>query len=177
MGFANTPFSSAVGGYDYEKTGYNIWVKFNNANSSDADLAALSGVTLACTSVKPAGMTIGKFDISTNANVKFREYAGEDLAETQDITLTCAFNLEDLSKIAGALGKPQEIVLEFRGCANRRTARKITYSNAFIMSFEPGDMSANNFPTATMTISTGGDDHTSSGVSYPYGQVANLTGA
>ena len=175
MGFANTPFNAS---YDYEKTGYNIWVKFNQDSSSDTDLTALaSNVTLACTSVKPAGMTIGKFDISTNANVKFKEYAGEDLAETQDITLTCGFNLSDMQYIAAAIGKPQTIVLEFRGCANRKTARKITYKNAFIMSFEPGDMSANNFPTATLTISTGGDDHTSTGTSYPYGQVSNLTGS
>ena len=46
--------------YDYEKTGYNIWVTFEK----DATCH------LACTSVKPAGMTIGKFDISTNANLK-----------------------------------------------------------------------------------------------------------
>ena len=170
MGFANTPFSSAVGGYDYEKTGYNIWVTFDTTK-----VPSLEGVTLACTSVKPAGMTIGKFDISTNANVKFKEYAGEDLAETNDITLTCAFNLQDYDKIASALGVPQRITLEFRTCANRVTGRKITYNNAFIMSFEPGDMSANNFPTATMTISTGGDDHTSTGTSYPYGEVSTLS--
>jgi len=165
MGFSETPYGAS---YDYEKTGYNIWVTF----SKDSTLV------LACTSVKPAGMTIGKFDISTNANVKFKEYAGEDLAETQDITLTCAFNLSDYAKIAPLLGDPQIVTLEFRGCANRKTERKITYNNAFIMSFEPSDMSANNFPTATMTISTGGDDHTSTGTSYPYGEVGLLsTGA
>ena len=155
-------FNSA---YDYEKTGYNIWVKFGSDNT----------LILACTSVKPAGMSIGKFDISTNANIKFKEYAGEDLADTQDITLTCAFNLSDYSKIASLIGTPQTIELEFRACANRTTARKITYNNAFIMSFEPGDMSANNFPTATMTISTGGDDHTNTGDVAPYGTVSALT--
>lgn len=153
--------------YDYEKTGYNIWVTF----SKDATCH------LACTSVKPAGMSVGKFDISTNANLKFREYAGEDLAETQDITLTCAFNLSDYEKIAAMISEPQTIELEFRGCANRKKARKITYTNAFIMSFEPGDMSANNFPTATMTISTGGDDHTVSGETTAYGTVSDLTGS
>ena len=164
MGFATTPFSAS---YDYEKTGYNIWVTFSDSDGAN--------VHLACTSVKPAGMTIGKFDISTNANVKFKEYAGEDLAETNDITLTCAFNLSDYENIAKMLGKPQTITLEFRTCANRTTGRKITYANAFVMSFEPGDMSANAFPTATMTISTGGDDHTSTGTSYPYGEVSTLS--
>ena len=70
------------------------------------------------------------------------------------------------------IGKPQTVTLKFKTCANRTIARKITYSNAFIMSFEPGDMSANNFPTATMTISTGGDDHTSTGETSAYGVVS-----
>ena len=153
--------------YDYEKTGYNIEVTFEK----DATCH------LACTSVKPAGMSVGKFDISTNANLKFREYAGEDLAETQDITLTCAFNLLDYEKIAAMISVPQEITLKFKGCANRKKARQIVYSNAFIMSFEPSDMSANNFPTATMTISTGGDDHTVSGETTAYGTVSDLTGS
>ena len=151
--------------YDYEKTGYNIEV-------------VLSGDTTchrACTSVKPAGMSIGKFDISTNANLKFKEYAGEDLADTQDITLTCAFNLSDYDKISAMIGVPQTVTLQFKGCANRKKARQIVYSNAFIMSFEPGDMSANNFPTATMTISTGGDDHTTSGETSAYGTVSDLS--
>ena len=158
MGTTNYYSSS----YDYEKTGYNIEVSFSLDDTCH----------LACTSVKPAGMTIGKFDISTNANLKFKEYAGEDLADTQDITLTCAFNLSDYDKIANMIGKAQTVILKFKACANRTTARKITYSNAFIMSFEPGDMSANNFPTATMTISTGGDDHTSSGETSAYGVVS-----
>lgn len=169
----NTAYYSDT--YDYEKTGYNIWATFTTSDTSSALKTVAESIHLACTSVKPSGMSIGKFDISTNANAKFKEYAGEDLAETQDISLTCGFNLDDYDKIGQIIGTPLTVVLEFRGCANRKRARKITYTNAFIMSFEPGDMSANNFPTATVTISTGGDDHTNSGTVTAYGTVGNLT--
>ena len=167
----NTSYYTS-GGYDYEKTGSNIQVDFTSTDT--ALKTAAEAIHLACTSVKPAGMSIGKFDISTNANTKFKEYAGEDLADTNDITLTCAFNLGDYNNIATLIGQPLTVTLKFMACANRKKARQITYTNAFIMSFEPGDMSANNFPTATMTISTGGDDHTNADAPAPYGTVADM---
>lgn len=136
--------------YDFEKTGYNIWVTF----SADPTLI------LACKSVKDAGFEAGDpIDITTNATVGAMEQAPADLPSPTDITLTAAYNLADREKAFAILGQQQDISIEYRACKNRARGRKITYTNASLSGFDPQEMSMGSQPEVSVTIALPGGTH------------------
>lgn len=153
--------------YDFEKTGYNIWVTF----AQDPTLI------LACKSVKDAGFEAGdSIDITTNATIGAREMAPADLASPTEITVTAGYNLQDRAKALAILGQPGNITIEYRACKNRTVGRKITYANAFLSGFDPQDMSEGEMPEVSVTIGFPGGTHTGDESTYnPAGTLETLS--
>lgn len=162
------------GEYDFEKTGYNIWVTF--ATGSAAGSATIDDPPLfACKSVKDAGFEAGDpIDITTNATVGAREQAPADLSSPTEITLTAAYNLADRAKALKMLNVPCAVSVEYRKCGNRPTGRKITYQGAFLSGFDPSEMSEGNQPEVSITIGFPGGTHYQ-GESSTYNPAGELT--
>jgi hypothetical protein len=167
-----TAFSA---GYDFEKTGYNIWVTFA---AMDGDTDFPKDVPLfACKSVKDAGFEAGdKIDITTNATVGAKEYAPADLSDPQDMTLTAAYNLDDRALALALLNRPCNVSVEYRACNNRKKGRKVTYKGAFLSAYDPGDMSMGEFPEVSITIGFPGGTHIGTAENYnPAGELTDIT--
>lgn len=163
--------------YDFEKTGYNIWVTFA-ALEGDANFPTDTPL-LACKSVKDAGFEAGdRIDITTNATKVAREYAPADLAETSEITLTAAYNLADRALCMNLLHVPCNVTIEYRACKNRPVGRKITYAGAFLSGFDPSDMSEGEAPEVSLTIGLPGGTHIGDAEYNPAGTLEDIsTGA
>lgn len=153
-GFTAPTESSA--GYDFQKTGYNLFVTFANAPASVTTELPF----FACKSVTDAGLEGGDpIDITTNATVGAREQAPADLASPTEISFTAAYNLEDRALVAGMLNIPMDVIVEYRKCGNRPFGQKITYSGAALTGYVPGDMTEGEAPEVTITITLAGGTH------------------
>lgn len=152
---ATTPTAFVNGGYDFEKTGYNIWVRFSDPND-----VVKAFPLFACRSVKDAGLEAGDpIDITTNATKFAREQAPADLSSPTEITLTAAYNLQDRALAYAILNKPLDVTIEYLKCGNRGKSRKVTYAGAFLSGFDPQEMSEGNMPEVSITIGFPGGTH------------------
>lgn len=162
----------AKGTYDFEYTGYNVWITFTGAEGiEDYPLFAVKSLT-------DAGFEAGDpIDITTNATKGLREQAPADLASPSEISVTVAYNLDDIELCYKLLGVPCTIAVEYRACPNRPRGRKRTYTNAYLKSFTPGDLSEGAAPEATVTIGLAGGYHIESEATTfnPAGKLEDLT--
>lgn len=173
---ATTPtgFSST---YDFEKTGYAIFVTFEKLDGDSADRVF---PFFACKSVKDAGFEAGDpIDITTNATIGAREQAPADLSSPTEITLTAAYNLDDRALALDILNVPCIVNIEYRACGNRTRGRKVTYTGAFLSGFDPSEMSEGNQPEVSITIGfPGGTHYTGESANYnPAGVLSDITSA
>lgn len=146
--------------YEFEYTGYGIFVSFADL-PSDEGWTGFKAPRFAIKSVTDAGFEAGDpIDITTNATKGLREQAPADLASPSEISMTVAYNLDDIELCYKMLGVPCTVIIEYRKCSNRVRGRKRTYKNAYLKSFTPGDASEGAAPEATVTIGLAGGYHT-----------------
>ena len=118
------------------KDGYQLLI---NLTGAGATFEEISG--------KIPGVTIGnKIDQTTMRNTDWKTYAAQVLKDLTDSTLTVAYDAALLTSITGTIGTNQLITYTLPDGS--------TYSFwGFLVSFEPGELSMGNRPTAQMVIS------------------------
>lgn len=167
--------------YDFEYTGYNIWVSFSDIPDTvkvDGAEGAFDPPLFAIKSITDAGFEAGDpIDITTNATIGLREQAPADLASPSEISMTVAYNLDDIPLCYAMLGVPCTVSIEYKACPNRPRGRQRTYKNAYLKSFTPGDASEGAAPEATVTIGLAGGYHIEADAadSNPAGVITPLT--
>lgn len=129
--------------YDFEKSGFNIWVFFSLSPNT----------LLACKSVQDSGVTLlDTVDLTNGSSQNYKEKAPSLVKDCTDIRLTAAYNVSDLEAMLSMVGKPQTITIEYRAGNNRKTTKRYLYSSAVVSEYVPSDMERGVQPTASLSI-------------------------
>lgn len=146
--------------------GFNIHVIFGTSTE----------LVLCATSVKDPGFALGdSIDITTNCTVGAREKAPSNLGEATTLDIVARYDPADREKLMAAIGVPQTITVEYRTAKNRAVGEKVTYTGAWLASWEPSEMTIGEMPTLSATIELPGGTSTGDGSDYhPEGEYDTI---